>query len=81
MDEYRTASDEIVHIGDRFRDSRKSNVRTLRVDRLENEYFQVMAYCTVIRQEHDGTITKPMRATEMRAERLVSRAFVRVEGQ
>lgn len=77
MDEYRTAKDEIVRVGDHFRDTRKSNIRTLRVDRLEAEYAQTTAHCTVVRQEYNGEITTPNRPTSMNAERLASRSFTR----
>jgi hypothetical protein len=72
-----TDKGETVRIGDRFRDRRTSNVRTLKVtgigidDRVE---------CTVIRQEYEGVVTTPMRLTYTTAERLTGRSFVRVEG-
>ncbi len=66
---------QIVERGWLFRDSRKSNIRTLRVEgpadcgRIE---------LTVIRQEYDGEVTEPMRTTVMAMDRLMSKAFERV---
>lgn len=79
MDEYTSASGKIVRIGQLYRDSRKSNVRTLRVDGLTEHYGEAQAHCVVVRQEYEGTITQPMRATVMTVERLASRTFVLVE--
>lgn len=68
-----TAKGNTVRIGDRFRDRRTSNVRTLEVtgigvdDRIE---------CTVIRQEYEGVVTTPMRLTHTTAERLTGRDFL-----
>ncbi|WP_067565921.1 hypothetical protein [Nocardia acidivorans] len=70
MNEYRTRRGLVVRVGDEFCDDRKSNVRTLRIDRLQVEdYGVVRAFCTVIRQEYNGAVTTPMRATDMVAER------------
>ena len=81
MNKYRTESGETVHVGDHFRDRRKSNIRTLRVDSIETRQAgddsYVVAHCVVVRQEYDGEVTTPMRSTSMDADRLVSRAFVR----
>ncbi len=60
MDEYTTASGKIVRLGQLYRDSRKSNVRTLRVDSLTDRHGVVRADCLVVRQEYEGTITQPM---------------------
>ncbi|WP_067891268.1 hypothetical protein [Nocardia vaccinii] len=81
MNEFRTETGETVRVGDHFRDSRKSNIRTLRVDSIETrhagEHAYVVAHCVVVRQEYDGEVTTPMRSTSMDADRLLSRAFVR----
>lgn len=81
MDEYTTASGKVVRVGQLYRDSRKSNVRTLRVDGLTDQHGVVRANCLVVRQEHEGTIAAPMRFTAMDAERLASRVFVLAEEQ
>lgn len=84
MDEYTTSKGDAVHVGDHFRDTRQTNVRTLRVAGLEGSYVRgklidIAAHCIVVRQEHDGAVTTPMRPTSMNAERLVTRSFARVE--
>lgn len=81
MDEYAAANGKVVRVDRLYRDNRKTNIRTLRVDALTEHYGSVHAHCVVVRQEHEGTITQPMRPTVMTAERLAGRAFVLVEEQ
>ncbi|WP_280420049.1 hypothetical protein [Nocardia carnea] len=64
-----------VQPGDLYRDSRNTNIRTLRVDTIDGD----RVVCTVIRQEYDGEITTPMRVTPMSIKRLTSRSFIRIE--
>lgn len=70
-----------VRPGQLYRDNRASNIRTLRVDRIEVDQYGPTVHCVVIRQDYgDGRVTEPGRATAMTAERLTSRSFVLVEG-
>jgi hypothetical protein len=65
-----------VRLGDLFRDRRESNVRTLRVDNLSEPG---VAGLTVVRQEYNGEVSEPMRATAMTVARLLGRSFVPVD--
>ncbi|MGV9823384.1 hypothetical protein [Nocardia xishanensis] len=76
-----------IRIGQLYRDARDTNVRTLRVDAIEepwqdwkgHKHFPV-AY-TVIRQEREpGVIVEPMRRGQMDAERLTGKDFVLLDG-
>lgn len=78
-----TVTTEAGHVrpGQLYRDTRASNVRTLRVDRIEvDDRGGCDVHYTVIRQEYEGEITEPMRKNRMTADRLTSRSFVLVEG-
>ncbi|WP_297625242.1 hypothetical protein [Nocardia sp.] len=76
MNEYKTRKGLVIRVGDEFRDTRESNIRTLRIDRLQMEdYGTVRAFCTVIRQEYDGEVTEPMRLTDMAADRFGTSDF------
>ncbi|WP_406234956.1 hypothetical protein [Nocardia sp. NBC_01009] len=61
-----------VRPGQLYRDARPTNVRTLRVDSID----ELEIACTVIRQEYEGEVTTPNRVTKMTARRLTGRAFV-----
>ena len=79
--EFTTAKGRTVRVGDRYRDNRSTNIRTLRVDRIEVDEYGPIVHCVVIHQDHgDGRVTEPMRKTEMTAERLTSRSFALVGG-
>ncbi|NEW27272.1 hypothetical protein [Nocardia cyriacigeorgica] len=78
---YVTAKGDAVTVGEHYRDNRASNIRTLRVDRIEIDRYGATVHCIVVRQDHgDGRTTEPMRETSMTPERLTGRSFVRVEG-
>lgn len=69
-----------VRIGQRYRDNRDSNIRTLRVDSIKTDDYGCTVHCVVIHQDHgDGRITEPMRETAMTPARLTSRSFVLIE--
>jgi hypothetical protein len=68
-----TQSDNVIRVGQLWRDRRKDNIRTLRVDRVD-ENGQV--HLVVIRQVYQGEATEPMRPTSMTSARLLSRNFV-----
>ena len=75
---FTTSKGLTIRPGDKFRDSRKSNIRTLLVDHLAEQLGVMRAHCIVVRQEYEGEVTEPMRPTVMEAERLGSRAFLPV---
>lgn len=80
MDEFTTKAGT-VRVGQLYRDSRASNVRTLRVDSIETpDAFFVWAdiYLSVI--EVDGESLAKPRQTRMSADQLLTRSFVLVIG-
>ena len=64
-----------IPVGTLYRDNRNSNVRTLKVLGPADDRILLM----VIRQEHQGQVREPMRATVMTVERLLSNKFVAVD--
>jgi hypothetical protein len=70
-----TYNGRTVRVGDCFRDRRDSNVRTLRVDNLDEPGVVGL---TVVRQEYEGEVSEPMRPTVMTVKRLLGRSFVPV---
>ncbi|WP_330186038.1 hypothetical protein OHB26_39265 (plasmid) [Nocardia sp. NBC_01503] len=66
-----------IRTGDRFRDARKDNIRTLEVLRFPNE---LRAELAVVSVEYRGQVTEPKdRTTRMEIARLLGRNFVRIE--
>ncbi|MEV6341237.1 hypothetical protein AB0M12_41770 [Nocardia vinacea] len=82
MSEYTTRGGRTVRVGQLYRDSRESNIRTLRVDAVGTPIAdwagreRCAIECTVVRQEYAGEVTEPMRATTVDAYRLTSSAFL-----
>ncbi|WP_433603739.1 hypothetical protein ACQPXH_33105 (plasmid) [Nocardia sp. CA-135953] len=84
MDHYTTARGT-VRVGQLYRDARRTNVRTLRVEAIGRPWndWKGVTHCSidclVIEQVADGVRTEPRRPTSMRATRLLSAEFVLVE--
>lgn len=79
MDEFTTSRGVVVRIGDRFRDRKRTTVRTLRVDRLVPEYDRMTVHCTIVATDPpDPKLDGETRS--MNVETLAGRRnFVRVE--
>ena len=69
-----TQSNNVIQVGQLWRDRRKDNVRTLRVERVDESGQKV--HLVVVRQVYQGETTEPMRPTSMTSARLLSRNFV-----